>query len=75
MIDAKTMTIQVIEGLKALGASPSSTFVIPMEFTRLLGQVGTYLEQSLGAAASANGLQSPEELRLFPATEAGEPVR
>jgi regulator of protease activity HflC (stomatin/prohibitin superfamily) len=55
LIDAKTMTIQVIDGLKALGASPSSTFVIPMEFTRLLGQVGTYLEQSLGATATADG--------------------
>jgi regulator of protease activity HflC (stomatin/prohibitin superfamily) len=50
-VDAKTMTIQVIEGLKALGASPSSTFVIPMEFTRLLGQIGMYLEQSTGAIA------------------------
>jgi regulator of protease activity HflC (stomatin/prohibitin superfamily) len=55
LIDAKTMTIQVIDGLKALGASPSSTFVIPMEFTRLLGQVGTYLEKSLGATATADG--------------------
>src|SRR5438876_774832 len=52
LVDSKTMTIQVIEGLKALGASPSSTFVIPMEFTRLLGQIGTYLEQSTGASAS-----------------------
>jgi len=54
LVDSKTMTIQVIEGLKALGASPSSTFVIPMEFTRLLGQIGTYLEQSTGANASGN---------------------
>src|SRR5438105_9379017 len=46
LIDSKTMTIQVIDGLKALGASPSSTFVIPMEFTRLLGQVGAYLDHS-----------------------------
>jgi hypothetical protein len=42
----------VIEGLKALGAGPGSTFVIPMEFTRLLGQIGTYLEQSTGASAT-----------------------
>src|SRR5437868_184461 len=55
-VDAKTMTIQVIEGLKALGASPSSTFLIPMEFTRLLGQIGTYLEQGLaGTPATSNG--------------------
>ena len=47
LIDSKTMTLQVIDGLKALGASPSSTFVIPMEFTRLLGQVGDYFDQSL----------------------------
>jgi regulator of protease activity HflC (stomatin/prohibitin superfamily) len=62
LIDSKTMTLQVIDGLKALGASPSSTFVIPMEFTRLLGQVGTYLDRSLqggeltAQAPSANGL-------------------
>jgi len=54
LIDSKTMTLQVIDGLKALGASPSSTFVIPMEFTRLLGQVGQYLEQSVGSSSTAN---------------------
>lgn len=52
LIDSKTMTLQVIDGLKVLGARPSSTFIIPMEFTRLLGQIGQYLEQSLG---STNG--------------------
>ena len=30
-----------------VGASPSSKFVIPMEFTKLLGQVGEYLDHSL----------------------------
>ncbi len=45
-VDSKTMTLQVIDGLKALGASPSSTFVIPMEFTKLFGQIGSYLEHS-----------------------------
>jgi regulator of protease activity HflC (stomatin/prohibitin superfamily) len=61
LIDSKTMTLQVIEGLKAIGASPSTTFVIPMEFTRLLSQVGDYLDHSLGAprdAPSANGAPS-----------------
>ena len=59
LVDAKTMTIQVIEGLKAIGASPSSTFVIPMEFTRLLGQIGTYLEQGTGTTSSASGNEHP----------------
>ena len=75
LIDAKTMTIQVIDGLKALGASPTSTFVIPMEFTRLLGQVGTYLEHSLGATAQQNGRPEPDERRLNAPTEKGEPAR
>ena len=75
LIDAKTMTIQVIDGLKALGASSSSTFVIPMELTRLLGQIGSYLEQSLGATVPANGLPRSDERRLTPPTETAEPAR
>ncbi|MBV9581521.1 MAG: hypothetical protein JO057_23335 [Chloroflexi bacterium] len=54
------MTLQVIDGLKALGASPSSKFVIPMEFTKLLGQVGQYLDNSLQSSTdvpSVNGAQ------------------
>jgi len=57
LVDSKTMTLQVIDGLKALGASPGSTFIIPMEFTRLLGQVGQYLEQSIGSADTHAPLQ------------------
>jgi regulator of protease activity HflC (stomatin/prohibitin superfamily) len=53
-VDSKTMTLQVIDGLKAIGSSPSSTFVIPMEFTKLFGQIGSYLEHS--GLPSANGV-------------------
>jgi regulator of protease activity HflC (stomatin/prohibitin superfamily) len=35
-IDEKTMTLQYFETLKALGESPSSKFMFPLEFTRLL---------------------------------------
>jgi regulator of protease activity HflC (stomatin/prohibitin superfamily) len=35
-VDEKTMTLQYLETLKALGASPSSKFLFPLEFTRLL---------------------------------------
>ncbi len=58
LVDSKTMTLQVIDGLKALGASPSSTFVIPMEFSRLLGQVGDYLDRSM---QSRNGVPRPAQ--------------
>jgi regulator of protease activity HflC (stomatin/prohibitin superfamily) len=35
-VDEKTMTLQYLDALKALGASPSSKIVFPLEFTRLL---------------------------------------
>jgi regulator of protease activity HflC (stomatin/prohibitin superfamily) len=35
-IDAKTMSLQYLETLKALGAGASTKFVLPMEFTNLL---------------------------------------
>ena len=52
-VDAKTMTLQVIDGLKALGASPASTFVIPMEFSRLFGQIGDFLDQGVRSSKDA----------------------
>jgi regulator of protease activity HflC (stomatin/prohibitin superfamily) len=41
-IDAKTMGLQYLEALKALGASPSTKFVLPMEFANLLGGITGY---------------------------------
>jgi regulator of protease activity HflC (stomatin/prohibitin superfamily) len=35
-VDEKTMTLQYLDALKALGASPSSKFVFPLEFTKML---------------------------------------
>ena len=40
-VDAKTMSLQYLETLKAIGASPSTKYIFPMEFTSLLsGFVG-----------------------------------
>jgi regulator of protease activity HflC (stomatin/prohibitin superfamily) len=39
-VDANTMGLQYLDALKALGASPSSKFIFPLEFTRLLGNLG-----------------------------------
>jgi regulator of protease activity HflC (stomatin/prohibitin superfamily) len=41
-VDAKTMGIQYLEALKALGASPSTKFVLPLELTRLLQGVSGF---------------------------------
>jgi regulator of protease activity HflC (stomatin/prohibitin superfamily) len=35
-LDTNTMSLQYLEALKALGSSPATKFVFPMEFTRLL---------------------------------------
>ncbi len=39
-VDTNTMNLQYLDALKALGESPSSKFVFPLEFTRLLGNLG-----------------------------------
>jgi regulator of protease activity HflC (stomatin/prohibitin superfamily) len=35
-VDSKTMSLQYLEALKVLGASPSTKLVVPTEFTNLL---------------------------------------
>lgn len=35
LVDAKTMTLQYLDALRALGASPATKFIIPTEFTAL----------------------------------------
>jgi hypothetical protein len=35
-VDQKTMTLQYFDTLKAIGASPSTKYIFPMEFTSLL---------------------------------------
>jgi len=50
-IDAKTMALQYLEALKALGASPSTKFVIPTEFTRLLEPIQGFVERGMGSEA------------------------
>jgi regulator of protease activity HflC (stomatin/prohibitin superfamily) len=56
-IDQKTMALQYLEALKALGASPSTKFVIPTEFTRLVEPLTGYVERGMasgGGAATAD---------------------
>jgi regulator of protease activity HflC (stomatin/prohibitin superfamily) len=51
-IDEKTMALQYLEALKALGASPATKFVIPTEFTRLLEPIQGYVERGMNAPSS-----------------------
>jgi regulator of protease activity HflC (stomatin/prohibitin superfamily) len=45
-VDAKTMGLQYLETLKVLGASPSTKFVLPLEFTGLLKGIGGFADQA-----------------------------
>jgi hypothetical protein len=47
-VDAKTMTLQYLEALKQIGASPSTKYVIPMEFTELLSGISGLARRSFG---------------------------
>ena len=50
-VDDRTMALQYLEALKALGASPSTKYVIPTEFTRLLTPFMGYTERGFGGEA------------------------
>jgi len=45
-IDAKTMSLQYLDALKTMGTSPSTKFVLPMEFTHLLRPFVQYAEDA-----------------------------
>ena len=46
-IDAKTMSLQYLDTLKALGSGPATKFIFPMEFTHLLKPFVGYAGESL----------------------------
>ncbi len=45
-IDSKTMVLQYLDTLKALGASPSTKYIFPMEFTSLLSPLRDYTKET-----------------------------
>ena len=51
-IDEKTMALQYLEALKVLGASASTKFVIPTEFTQLVGPITGYIKRGFGSGSA-----------------------
>ncbi len=45
-IDSKTMTLQYLDALKTIGASPSTKYIFPMELTSLVGPIKAFVEES-----------------------------
>ena len=54
-VDQKTMALQYLEALKTLGTGPATKFVIPLEFTRLIGPFTAYVERGLAAGQPPTG--------------------
>ena len=44
-VDIKTMAIQYLETLKAIGESPSTKFILPMEFTRIIEPISKFVSE------------------------------
>ncbi len=44
-IDAKTMALQYLDALKALGQSPATKYIFPMEFTGLLSRMKGFIQE------------------------------
>jgi regulator of protease activity HflC (stomatin/prohibitin superfamily) len=51
-IDEKTMALQYLDALKALGSSPATKFIIPTEFTRLVEPLTGYINRGMGSAGA-----------------------
>jgi regulator of protease activity HflC (stomatin/prohibitin superfamily) len=56
-VDQKTMTLQYLEALKSIGSSPSTKYVSPIEFTRLLEPVQEFLNPVDGTGGDGQGAQ------------------
>jgi regulator of protease activity HflC (stomatin/prohibitin superfamily) len=54
-VDQKTMALQYLEALKALGASPATKFVIPTEFTRLIEPFAGFVERGMAPTDGQGG--------------------
>ena len=52
-IDEKTMALQYLEALESLGNSPSTKFVIPTEFTQLVGPITGYISKGMNPTAGS----------------------
>lgn len=42
-VDTNTMTLQYIDALKQIGAAESTKFVLPLEVTKMLGKLGSFV--------------------------------
>jgi len=63
-VDEKTMALQYLDAFKALGQSPATKYLIPLEFTRLADAFRGYLEEANEPRVGGPGPGGPGESRL-----------
>jgi regulator of protease activity HflC (stomatin/prohibitin superfamily) len=54
-VDANTLSLQYFDTLKELGASPSTKFIFPMEFTNLLSPFTRMANRAAGGDKGSDG--------------------
>jgi regulator of protease activity HflC (stomatin/prohibitin superfamily) len=60
IVDERTMTLQYLETLRAIGASPSTTYVLPLELTDLARRVGDFVERGFVVASRVGPVEEAE---------------
>jgi regulator of protease activity HflC (stomatin/prohibitin superfamily) len=58
-VDDKTLLLQYLETLRAVGTSPSTKFVVPMEVTNLMQQFGYIISGNVATPKADNGGSRP----------------
>jgi len=59
-LDANTMSLQYLDALKQIGSSPSTKFVVPMEFANLLAGVTGLTGRAFGGGNGQAGAPEPQ---------------
>ena len=60
-VDAKTMTLQYLDALKAIGQSPSTKYIFPMEFMSIISRFKDYLQSPADQNSSATPRKELED--------------
>jgi len=72
-VDERTMLLQYLDTLKALGASPSTKFVLPLELTELAQRLGRFVDATADLPPGDGGVAGVR--RIPPAGGADPEVR
>ena len=75
-VDSKTMTLQYLDALRALGTGPATKFVLPLEFTNLLRPSRTSQLPAgvMRTARRARSTGAPDEGRVMESPRDGLPT-